>query len=116
VATGQMTVGRFARSTLARAAAAIVLAAAVVVVGASLAIKPNLGLVGAACLVGIAMLEAPPPWWVGVTLVFALLSPALANSGLLPATTEFLDIPLAWGAYVSALVYSRTLANPERTA
>jgi hypothetical protein len=110
----QVTVGRLGGTTLARAAVAIALVAVAVVVGASMVISPNLGLVAAACLVGIAMLSAFPSWWVGVTLVFALLSPVLANSGLLPATAKFLDIPLAWGAYMSALVHSRTLANPER--
>jgi len=72
--------------------------------GAFLAVEPNIGLVLAVAAIGIVLLAAPTWAWVAATLISALLLPGIANLGLLPPISKFLDIPLAWTAFGIALI------------
>lgn len=95
------------------ALATVGVTAGAAVVGAATAQVPALGLAAGATLGGAVMLPAPAAWWAGCALVFALVAPAFANLGILPATAKFLDIPLAWGALASALLRTyRGKASP----
>lgn len=73
-------------------------------VGAMLALDPALGLVAFVGLMGLFALTAPSGLWVFGALVSAVLLRGLISLGFLPDLMTFVDIPLAWGALLVALI------------
>ena len=74
------------------------------VVGALIAWSSDLGLVLAAAVFMAGGLAMRAWMWAVITVLFALLSPAIANLDLGPTVVKFFDIPFAWAGLASALL------------
>ena len=75
--------------------------------GAAVAANPQLAFLAVLALLGFAALAAPASTWVLAALVATLTFKGLTSVGALPTVAAFVDIPLAWGALVVALLKRR---------
>jgi hypothetical protein len=95
---------------------------AAILVGVSVPVDPGIALGAVAIvLIGGGVMAIRPSTLALAAAVAAVALPGLANLGLLPAVAGFLDIPLAWAAWIGALLRARrgpsragglTLAGP----
>jgi len=82
----------------------VLITLASVTVGAAIAFNVQVGFGLAAALLFLLVVDAPAAAWAICALVFAIGFRALISVGLLPSVATFLDIPLAWGALLAALL------------
>jgi hypothetical protein len=78
-----------------------------VALAAGVVVNPQVTFVLAIAVVGIATVTAPAAGWVLFALIGALTFKGLVSVGALPSVMTFIDLPLAWGALVVALLKRR---------
>lgn len=84
--------------------------------GGAVVMDLQLGFIMWAGLLGaIALLVGPASIWALAALVGALTFKGLATLGILPDVAIYLDIPLAWGALLAAILRSRPEVPKDRT-
>jgi hypothetical protein len=89
----------------------LVTAAASVAVGAAIAFNPQLGFAAAVALLAAIGIAAPAGSWALCALIAAVTFRGLVTLGALPSIATFVDIPLAWGALVVALLKTVSVKN-----
>jgi hypothetical protein len=99
-----------------RGSALVVLALVVgVALGGAVVMDLEIGFIMWAALLGlIALLAGPASIWVLAALIAALTFKGLATLGVLPEIATYLDIPLAWGALLAAVLRSRRDVPKDR--
>jgi hypothetical protein len=97
---------QWARESAKKAAAlsAVVLVAALV--GREIALNDQMAVLLIAAVLGALMITAPAGLWIVGALIAAIALRGLVTLGL-PSVITFLDIPLAWGALISAVLRRR---------
>ncbi len=91
--------------------AAIATAAAV---GAALSVDVGVALALWIAVMGLFALTIPATYWVVTAVVSAVLLRGLITLGVLPTLMTFVDIPLAWGALIVALLSTRSVGQVAR--
>ncbi len=84
--------------------------------GVAVVLNPQLGLGVFLAAVGLMAVGAPSIAWVTAAVIAALTFRGLVTAGILPPVATFVDIPLAWGALIVALLKRREAARDAPSA